>query len=346
MPERELTQSIDLLDSEGHITVEGWARRPVWKYDRSAIKAPSWRIKEWDYYYAFSADGRHAVGFTISDLGYLGMFAIACIDLESGTFAQIDEMSALPLGKTGLAPESNSGSVRHEGRKIKLSFETSQGLRKITAEAPDFRAPDGSLGFSANLQFEELPDSESMNIATSWAENRRAFYYNRKIVHMAVRGSMIAGIKKIEFSPDSRSGGLDWGRGVWTYKNRWFWSSASGLLDGSPFGWNLGYGFSDRAPASENAIFHKGRAHKLGEVRFEIDPDSYMKPWRLRDAAGRLDLHFTPRVDRRGTTDLAVLKSIQHQVFGYFSGTATLDDGRALALSDFPGFAEDVLNWW
>lgn len=346
MPERELTERIDLLDADGHITREGWARRPLWNYDRAAIWAPSWRIKEWDYYYAFSADGGHAVAFTMSDLGYLGMFAVACVDLDSGVYAQCDEMSILPLGKTGLSSDSDSGFVRHAGKKIRLSIDVKSGKRKIVVEAPELRTPDGSVGFWADLEFEEYPETDSMNIATSWAENRRAFYYNRKIVNLGVSGIAVAGVRKMEFDTHARSGGLDWGRGVWTYKNRWFWSSASGLLDGSPFGWNLGYGFSDRSPASENAIFHEGRAHKLGEVRFEIDPGSYMEPWRLRDSEGRLDLRFTPRVDRRGTTDLALLKSIQHQVFGYFSGTATLDDGRTLAIRDFPGFAEDVLNWW
>jgi len=39
----------------------------------------------------------------------------------------------------------------------------------------------------------------------------------------------------------SKFGGLDWGRGNWTYKNRWYWGSASGLLKGDSFGWNIGY---------------------------------------------------------------------------------------------------------
>ncbi len=70
---------------------------------------------------------------------------------------------------------------------------------------------------------------------------------------------------------DSAFGTLDWGRGNWTYKNRWYWGSASSLLDGEPIGWNLGYGFSDRTPATENMIFYQGTAHKLDEVTFHMD---------------------------------------------------------------------------
>ena len=42
--------------------------------------------------------------------------------------------------------------------------------------------------------------------------------------------------------------------------------------------------------------------------------------------------------------NLLLVKSIQHQVFGYFTGTAVLDDGTKLEIKDFPGFAEDVFN--
>ncbi|HPE90369.1 MAG TPA: DUF2804 family protein [Spirochaetales bacterium] len=40
------------------------------------------------------------------------------------------------------------------------------------------------------------------------------------------------------------------------------------------------------------------------------------------------------------------MKSVQHQVFGEFTGKAVLDDGQAIRVDRFLGFAEDVLNWW
>ncbi|MEI3102134.1 MAG: DUF2804 family protein [Oscillospiraceae bacterium] len=63
---------------------------------------------------------------------------------------------------------------------------------------------------------------------------------------------------------------LDWGRGVWTYHNTWYWGSASYHVNGVPFGWNIGYGFGDTSAASENMLFYKGKAHKLSQVKFNI----------------------------------------------------------------------------
>ncbi|MFR1035019.1 MAG: DUF2804 family protein [Acutalibacteraceae bacterium] len=34
--------------------------------------------------------------------------------------------------------------------------------------------------------------------------------------------------KEYVFHPETDFGTLDWGRGVWTYDNRWYWGSAMG----------------------------------------------------------------------------------------------------------------------
>ena len=43
-----------LLNEYGELREPGWSRRLVQKYDRSMIKAPKWRSKEWDYYLVLS----------------------------------------------------------------------------------------------------------------------------------------------------------------------------------------------------------------------------------------------------------------------------------------------------
>ena len=61
-------------------------------------------------------------------------------------------------------------------------------------------------------------------------------------------------------------GTLDWGRGVWTHDNTWYWGSGNGYVNGKPFGFNIGYGFGNTSAASENALFYDGKIHKL-EIR-------------------------------------------------------------------------------
>ncbi len=351
MAQKEITKPLELLGDDGRLVEEGWARQPFWRYDRSKVAASPLRLKEWDYYYILSHEGRYGIAFTISDLGYLGLFSIAWIDLASGKVAQSQDMSFLPLGKTGFSEGSEETELRHEGPNLTVAFSVMNGERRISASCPGFAAPDGSKGLVADLVLAQPPEADSMNIATSWKENRKAFYYNRKINCMPASGTVRLGSRSYVFKPDTSFGGLDWGRGVWTYKNRWYWGSASGLLDGVPFGWNIGYGFSDRGPASENMLFYGGKAHKLEEVSFKIPGGpgaalNYLEPWKFESSDGRFEMDFQPVADRSSATNLLLLKSIQHQVFGYFSGRVILDDGRALKVERFPGFAEDVLNWW
>ena len=185
-----------------------------------------------------------------------------------------------------------------------------------------------------------------MNIATSWAEQRKAFYYNTKLNCLQASGQFRQAGKHYHLSPVRDLGVLDWGRGVWTYNNTWYWASASGYVDAEPFGLNLGYGFSDRSPASENLLLYRGVAHKLDQVAFHFDRKNWLKPWQMRSNDGRLQLDFTPCVDRNSKLNLLLLASEQHQVFGHYRGHVTLDNGQVLQLNHLPGFAEEVRNRW
>ena len=81
---------------------------------------------------------------------------------------------------------------------------------------------------------------------------------------MKAEGKFTVGDRVKKFYPETSLATLDWGRGVWTYHNTWYWGSASGQVDGVPSGWNIGYGFGDTSAASENMLFYDGKAHKLG----------------------------------------------------------------------------------
>ncbi|MBQ3108090.1 MAG: DUF2804 domain-containing protein, partial [Clostridia bacterium] len=150
--------------------------------------------------------------------------------------------------------------------------------------------------------------------------------------------------KTYTFQPDTDFGTLDWGRGVWTYDNTWYWGNGNGIVNGKPFGFNIGYGFGDTSAASENLLIYDGRAHKLEGVQFNIPEDSYLKPWTFTSTDGRFEMDFAPVLDRAARTYAVILETDQHQVFGKFTGKAVLDDGTVLELRDFMGFAEKVHN--
>ena len=326
---------------------EGWARHPLWRYDRSFTKGGRLRIKEWDYYAVINTEKRYAVTATISDLGYAALFAISYIDFDRKAVSQTDALSFFPLGKIGLSASSTEDNqVSWSNTNLRLAFIKKGTQRHLMVACPSLVLPDGSVGLDFDIVLTQEQESESLNIATSWSEQRKAFYLNEKVNCLPAKGNIRRGMDSEELLRGEAWGVLDWGRGRWTYTNTWYWASVSALVENVPFGLNLGYGFSDRSSASENAIYYDGKIHKLGTVEFVFSKEDLYKAWRIKDDQGRLNVVFTPVVDRSSNTNFVVIQSKQHQLFGYFSGTCILDDGSEIAINEILGFAEEVYNRW
>ena len=327
-----------LLDESGELREPGWSRRMVQKYDRKMIRAPKWRIKEWDYYLVLS-DG-FAGAFTISDDGYIGLQSVSLLTFGEKPWEHTETvLNAFPMGKIGLPSTSSEGPTKYEDKRLQMTFDVGKSTRTIKCSFGNFC--DGKP-FSCDITLQQ-PDMDTMVIATPW-DKKHAFYYNQKINCMRASGWMEFDGRKYEFNPRTDFGTLDWGRGVWTYDNTWFWGSGNADIDGNSFGFNIGYGFGNTAAASENVVFYNGKAHKLDDIKFNIPDDSYMKPWTFTSSDGRFEMDFVPVLDRAACLDYKVIVSDQHQVFGRMSGKAVLDDGTVVKVKDMMCFAEKVHN--
>lgn len=340
----EITKAGKLLAPDGSLAQKGYAKSLILSYDRKDIKASGVRIKEWDYYLVYNS--RYAVALTIDDNSYMGLDSISLINFEEKWEKTVSPMRWLTMGGTGLPSSSETGDIAISGKGYGIVYENGARFRRLTFHMDNFmdgKAIDGSISL------EKMPD-DSMVIATPFAEKKTHFYYNQKINCMPASGKVTLGDTEYTFDPSDSFGTLDWGRGVWTYKNTWYWGSASGMVEGKRFGFNIGYGFGDTSAASENMLFCDGKAHKLEDVSFNIPQkdgkDDFMSPWTFTSSDGRFEMDFIPIIDRASNTDFVVLGSDQHQVFGLFSGKAVLDDGIEIEIADFMGFAEKVKNKW
>ncbi|MBQ2658155.1 MAG: DUF2804 domain-containing protein [Erysipelotrichaceae bacterium] len=344
MKQHEITERHPLLDEKGHLIETGYAKSLILDYDRKKIKAPALRIKEWDYYLIYNKD--FAVALTIDDNSYMALDSISLIDFTIPWEHTNSPMKVMTLGNRNFPSSSVTGDVKGEGKGYKIEF-LNQGVKRILnfhmENFMDGKAIEGSITLHCE-------PSESMVIVTPYKESKVHFYYNQKINCMPAEGKVTFDGKDYVFEKENSFGTLDWGRGVWTYKNTWYWGSASGKVDGHLFGFNIGYGFGDTSAASENMLFYDNKAHKLSQVTFNIPmkdgKEDYLSDWTFSSDDGRFEMDFKPVLDRASNTDFVILGSDQHQVFGKFSGTAILDDGTEIKIKDFMGFAEKVSNKW
>ena len=345
MRNHEVTNVQRLLNVDGTLREPGWSRQLYQIYSRDDIKKRKTRIKEWDYYLVVGKE--FAFAFTISDDGYVGLQSASLIWLGENPWEHTETvLNAFPMGKLKLPTTTAEGNTVYKDKRLSMEFRKSGDTRRISCVFKNFY--EGKT-LQCDIRLEQKP-MDTMVIATPWKEDRHAFYYNQKINCMRASGSCSFDGKTYEFDPETDFGTLDWGRGVWTYDNTWNWGSGNGIVDGKPFGFNIGYGFGDTSAATENVLIYGGRVHKLSRVTFHIPEkdgrEDYLSPWRFTSDDGRFEMDFEPILDRSADIDLKIICSKQHQVFGRFTGTAVLDDGRRIDVKGLTGFAEKVRNKW
>lgn len=342
--QKEISGRGRLLDENGELVQKGYAKNLLLDYDRTHIKARGYRIKEWDYYLVYNDD--FGVAFTIADNSYMALLSVSLLDFEHTFYKTTSIIKPFTFGKLKLPSTSKIGDVSYKDKRLEIEFLNDALSRRITCRMKNF---DGDKDFECNLVLTEN-GKESMVIATPFEEDKKAFYYNQKINCMDVEGKAVYNDRTYTFSKGNSFGTLDWGRGVWTYKNIWYWGSASGIVNGKNFGFNIGYGFGDTSNASENMIFYDGKANKLDEVTFNIPQNgkiyNYMSPWTFTSNDGRFEMDFMPILDRKDYSSVGIISSNQHQVFGRFTGKVVLDDETTIEVRDLLGFAERVVNKW
>ena len=339
--QKELTEG-RLLDAKGNLAEAGFGYRLVRDYRRKDIKAGKLRIKEWDYYYI--GNPLFGLALTIDDNSYMSMASVTFFDFAEKKDYTKSPITFFSLGRVGLPSSSSGGTTKIKGRGYSLSFYNDGDTRHLVGHMDN-------LTKGKNLSFDLVlaeTNRDSMVIATPF-KKKKHFYYNQKINLLEATGKVIFGDKTYDM--EGSLGVLDWGRGVWTYRNTWYWSSLNARYHGKRIGFNLGYGFGDTSAATENMFFYNDRAYKLGEVEFNIpkDPktgkDCFMCDWTFTSPDNSVQLTFKPILDRYSGTSLVIIKSIQHQVFGKFSGSITVE-GKKIEFEDLLGFAEKVRNNW
>ena len=218
----EITTPGALLNEKGNLARPGFSRALVQEYRRADVKVSPLRIKEWDYYLV--NNGKFALALTVADNGYMGLDSVSLLDLEEGWEITKSPMSFMPLGKKHLPETSVTGDVHSAARGYGLHFIHEGEKRVLIAYMNKF----GESALSARVELTECPE-DSLVIATPF-DKPGHFYYNQKIVGFRASGYVNYNGKTYTFEPSDSFAVLDWGRGVWTYENTWYWSSAAYVL--------------------------------------------------------------------------------------------------------------------
>jgi len=338
--QREILEMTDLLDKEGRVAYPGFARRMLVRFNRDQIRTHALSLKEWDFYQVLQGDW--VMHLTIGHVSYVASISADLVNLRDGTRVGFSRMRPLPLRNLPmpLNPELPH-QLEVKGKDYFARYEVSEKERHLVMRADDRKAGHVEV----DITLPNNPDNEKMVIVTPFAGNPRQFYLNYKENYWGAKGSARMGDVSVTFD-DTTVALMDWGRGVWPFRHEWFWGNATGRVGGENFGFNIGWGFGDNSHATENFFFYRDKGYKLGALTVTRDPNDYMKPWRFVSEDGDFDFVMEPIFDNYSETNLLIVNTHCHQVFGNWTGTVTLPDGTKLAIENLVAFCEHAENRW
>jgi hypothetical protein len=108
--QHKISQSHPLLNQQGQLIEAGYDTSLSLHYDRGAIKAPWYRIKEWDYY--FLGNDEHGIAITVADNSYMGLDSITLFDFKNQSYITKDFMQWFTKGSKQLPSSSKHGDIR------------------------------------------------------------------------------------------------------------------------------------------------------------------------------------------------------------------------------------------
>ena len=355
--EREITSAVNLATPDGRRLspdAVGWSRRPL---HRANLTGRWGRTKRWDYWAVLAGD--LLVSVTYADVDYLGIVDVWWADLGP---LHPDGSSLHPTrtgGRNALVPGGRGLSLPDVPGTDPLVF-TGRNLAVNITDDPDSTTQLQATWTERNGAAGELAVAvatptghESLNVVIPW--DTRRFQFTSKHQARPATGHLTVGNQTWSIGEGTDAWGvLDVGRGRWPYATRWNWGGGAGRCTwadggaGSPVvGIQIGGMWTEGTGATENGIIIDGTVHKIGrELQWSYAWEQPTEPWRVVDPGGQMDLVLTPRFDKHSRTNLAVLSTETHQVFGTWSGTVTTDSGRVMDVGGIEGFAEESRSRW
>jgi hypothetical protein len=338
--ENELTDVVDLCTPDGdrlNPAALGWSRRPL---HRANLQGHFGRNKRWDYWAILAGDV--AVSAVYADVDHLGLADVWWAELDTGAtgghaiFTLGSDDFVLP-DRPGTAPLR----VNRDGLDLAI-VDDDRGTRL----AASWTEADGRRG-ELDAFVTQPAGHESLNVVIPWSDE--LFNYTSKHQARPATGSLAVGDRRWDIGGRGHDawGVLDVGRGRWPSEITWNWGGGAGRSGRHVVGLQFGAKWTEGSGYTENGIIVDGRLSKLGnELDWQYDWDEPMKPWRVADPGGQLDVTLVPRHDKHTRLPGRDKGSETHQVFGTWSGRLRTDDGLELELRDLQGFAEEARQEW
>lgn len=295
-------------------------------------------------------NGRFHVSVALFDTKRIGQAQVSIYDRATRTKYR-HERKAMPwelrLPETVLDGEA---AFRRGGFHITFQNGLARGEHTLAFRCPAAR---GLPEVAGEFRCPEVPETGPVVVCLPFTDtaNGPAMYSHKAI--LPAEGRLRIGGEPHDFPLAASYTMTDIHKGYYPNPLRWNWAAGAGFLpDGRRFGFNLTRNAARNPDTyNENWIWLqdsadpaalRGTAHRFTAVDFSFrDSNALGEPWRVRDAAGRVDVAFTPEVAHSIDLNAGFMHSRYRGPYGTFQGRLSLPNGEAIDLSPAFGMAED-----
>jgi len=293
----------------------------------------SFRLKEWQAFQL--VDDRIFAVVALFDARVLALAQVKVYDRQSRKKVVFEKK--LPPWSLQIAQGLLDSESQHRGRGATLRFVNRLRDGRIEIEL-DVVAGEDFPGLHADLVARTV-GHDPLVVAIPFGDNRGMYSHKGPL---AVEGQLRLGGETLAIQPATSLLLMDDHKGYYPWVMRWDWVTGAGRdPDGRQVAFNLTRNQSiDPARFHENCLWIDGGAHLLSPVTFERTGFAVGDRWRVRDAAGKVDVTFTIEVEGRVDVNALVVRSDYQGPFGTFAGVLRADDGAEARVDGLFGMGE------
>jgi len=296
----------ELLDINGCIIQEGWARRPLFHYDRKLISVPVIKTKEWDRFIISEDSSKWLIIATVNHIGARMGYSITYVDFEKRTVQSVRHKHRAneknKLSQSSHVDDENNFSCP----EMRTAFIRRADTRNIMLCAPKFN-------LDARFILNQDQYAQSFVTAESLSKNRKNFLLNEIYSLIPVSGILRRGNDIENISPDKVHATIDWGRGRFSTKPMFKALFSNGRVALSMVNRN------------SCAVFRDGKVYLIKDISTKLTRNGFT----AKSADGSLSLTLKDGIPYQSSSAM--------QIFGCLQGSVTLENEKPIDVSNMPG---------
>lgn len=285
--QREITEQHEVFDDNGEVMCAGWARTPVFEYNKEQSKTRS-KHCERDCY--FINNNEISLYLSVEKAGMEFAIKIAVADLKRGGVLSDFVIKKFIFTKYELPESGTSGELLYTDKRIQLQLTNTTDGRYIKCDFIDFGGLK-NLYFNINLK---KADGDSQNVLAPFERDRRYFYLKRFVPKFIASGVIRVGGLEYSLSEINSIAYFDWTRYCKPRKHNYQRLSSDYFIDGKRFSLCLASRVGDNRYGNENCFFLDNKLEKLSQINVKSTGGKLYRPWYFKAGISAVDITFKP----------------------------------------------------